>query len=122
LGQLLLVFGLSLIVGGLKFKEQKFNRRHILFHLTSLLVSVSIFSIPLVLVFGNSLFTDTTIENQLNESNTMVTILTNSFAFFLIAVYILRLFFTFETHKHAFSFPSEATNSNETLSSNREEE
>lgn len=122
LGQLLLVFGLSLIVGGLRFKEQKFNRRHIVFHLTSLLVSVSILSIPLILVVGNSIFTNATIENQLNESDVMVTTLTNSFAFLLIAVYILGLFFTFKTHKHVFSFPSDATNSNEITSLNRDNE
>ena len=122
LGQLLLVFGLSLIVGGLKFREQNFNRRHIVFHLTSLLVSVSILSIPLILVFGNSIFTNATIENQLNESKVVVTTLTNTFAFLLIAIYILGLFFTFKTHKHVFSFTSDATNSKNTVSSNREDE
>ncbi len=122
LGQLLLVFGLSLIVGGLKFREQNFNRKHIIFHLTSLLVSVSILSIPLILVFGGSLFTNTNIENQLHSTSSMVTTLTNSFAFLLIAIYILGLFFTFKTHKHIFSFPSESTNSTENASLNRDNE
>lgn len=122
LGQLLLVFGLSLIVGGLKFKEQNFNRKHIIFHLTSLLVSVSILSIPLILIFGGSLFTNTNIENQLHSTSSMVTTLTNSFAFLLITIYILGLFFTFKTHKHIFSFPSESTNSTDNASLNRDNE
>lgn len=52
----------------------------------------------------------------------MVTTLTNSFAFLFIAVYILGLLFTFKTHKHIFSFPSDNTNSNETISLNRDDE
>jgi Ca2+:H+ antiporter len=52
----------------------------------------------------------------------MVTTLTHSFAFLLIAVYILGLFFTFKTHKHVFSFPSDTTNSNEIVSLNMENE
>ena len=122
LGQLLLVFGLSLIVGGLKFREQNFNRKHVIFHLTSLLVSVSILSIPLILVFGDSIFTNANIENQLNSTSSMVTTLTNSFAFLLISIYVLGLFFTFKTHKHIFSFPSESTVSTENASLNRDKE
>ncbi len=56
LGQLLLVFGLSLIVGGLRFKEQIFNSKNIRFHITLLLMSIAVLSTPTILILGNLTF------------------------------------------------------------------
>ena len=102
LGQLLLVFGLSLIVGGLKFREQIFNRKNIVFHITLLLISITILSIPTILILGNLTVTEASTENQMDSTNFMVMILSNSFAILLLSVYVLSLFFTFRTHKDLF--------------------
>ncbi|TVP40180.1 calcium/proton exchanger [Candidatus Nitrosocosmicus arcticus] len=109
LGQLLLVFGLSLIVGGLKFREQIFNKKNIVFHITLLLISITILSIPTILILGNLTVTEANIENQMESTGFMVMILSNSFAILLLSVYVLSLFFTFKTHKDLF-----VTSTNET--------
>lgn len=102
LGQLLLVFGLSLIAGGLKFREQIFNRKNIVFHITLLLISITILSIPTILILGNLTVIEDITENQMDSTNSMVMILSNSFAILLVSVYVLSLLFTFRTHKDLF--------------------
>ncbi len=106
LGQILVVFGLSLIVGGLKFREQKFNRQNIVFHTTALLMALGILSIPTILIFGNLGLVDINLENQIHSNNFMVMVLGSSFAILLLAIYFLGLIFTFKTHRHLFSFQS----------------
>lgn len=109
LGQILVVFGLSLIVGGLKFKEQKFNRQNIVFHTTALLMALGILSIPTILIFGNFGSVDTNSSNQTANNNYMVMVLGSSFAVLLLAIYFLGLIFTFKTHRHLFSFQTTDT-------------
>ncbi len=89
LGQLLLVFGLSLIVGGSRFKEQIFNSKNIRFHITLLLMSIAILSIPTILILGNLTVTETNVENSLNSNSFMIFVLSNFFAISLIMIYIL---------------------------------
>lgn len=120
LGQLLLVFGLSLIVGGLKFREQIFNRQNIIFHLSTLFLAVAVLSIPTILLFGDQLIVEKNLSDVLGPPTSMVTALTNSFAFILVSIYILGLLFTFKTHKHIFSFSSEVPNVSETVTTNQD--
>lgn len=126
LGQLLLVFGLSSIVGGLKFREQIFNRKNIIFHITLLLLSITILSIPTILIFGNITVTDASAENPMDSTEFMVMILSISFAVLLLSLYILSLFFTFRTHKDLFVSPingidliSKSNSNNEILTSEK---
>lgn len=113
LGQLLLVFGLSLIVGGLRFKEQIFNSKNIRFHIVLLLMSITILSIPTILVFGNLTVTESNVENTVNSNSYMIFVLSNFFAILLIVIYILSLIFTFKTHSSLFS-SQPTSSSNET--------
>jgi len=113
LGQLLLVFGLSLIVGGLRFKEQIFNSKNIRFHIALLLMSITILSIPTILSLGNLTVKEPNVENYLNSSSFMIFVLSNFFAILLILIYILSLIFTFKTHPSLFS-SQPSTSSNET--------
>lgn len=83
LGQILLVFGLSLIVGGLKFKEQIFNSKNIRFHIELLLLSITILSIPTVLSLGNLTVTDAPLEKASKSNRFMIFILSNFFAIYL---------------------------------------
>ncbi|MGN6709433.1 MAG: calcium/proton exchanger, partial [Candidatus Nitrosocosmicus sp.] len=53
LGEILFVLGLSLVFGGLKYKEQLFNKDTIVFHTSTLFLAVFIISIPTILIFGN---------------------------------------------------------------------
>ncbi|HKR73991.1 MAG TPA: calcium/proton exchanger [Candidatus Nitrosocosmicus sp.] len=112
LGQLLLVFGLSLIVGGLRFKEQIFNLRNIRFHIALLFMSITILSIPTILSLGNLTATESDGENALNSNTFMTFVLSNFFAILFIIIYILSLIFTFKTHSSLFS--SQLSSSNET--------
>lgn len=113
LGQLLLVFGLSLIVGGLRFKEQIFNSQNIRFHIALLLMSIAILSIPTILSLGNLTVTEPNVENALNSNSFMIFVLSNFFAILLLLIYILSLIFTFKTHSSLFSSQS-SSSSNET--------
>ena len=97
LGQILVVFGLSLIVGGLKFREQKFNRQNIVFHTTALLMALGILSIPTILIFGNLGLVDINLENQIHSNNFMVMVLGSSFAILLLAIYFLTYFYFQDT-------------------------
>jgi len=112
LGQLLLVFGLSLIVGGLRFKEQIFSLKNIRFHLALLLMSITILSIPTILSFGNLTVTESNVGNVFSSNGYMIFVLSNFFAILLIVIYFLSLIFTFKTHASFFS--SQSSSSNET--------
>jgi Ca2+:H+ antiporter len=46
LGEILFVLGLSLVFGGLKYKEQLFNKDTIIFHTSTLFLAGFILSIP----------------------------------------------------------------------------
>ena len=109
LGQLLLVFGLSLIVGGLRFKEQIFNSKIIRFHIALLLMSIAILSIPTILSLENLTVKEPNVENDLNSNSFMIFVLSNFFAILLILIYILSLIFTFKTHSSLFSSQSSAS-------------
>ena len=102
LGEILLVLGLSLVVGGLRYREQIFNKENIVFHTSTLFLAVVVLSIHPILITGN-LMSGHNAENDRNLTGSNIAILSNSFAFILIDVYAFGLVFTFRTHEHLFA-------------------
>jgi Ca2+:H+ antiporter len=93
-----LIFGLSILAGGIRYKEQYFSQENVGIQSSMLFLAIIGLAIPTILV--NTLNDDganTSIENQLN-----VQILSDILAFLLLGVYAAGIIFTFFTHKHLF--------------------
>ncbi|MFL6320683.1 MAG: calcium/proton exchanger [Nitrososphaeraceae archaeon] len=95
LGNILLIFGLSIIAGGFKYKEQFFNRQNTGVQSSMLFLSVIGLAVPTVLAA-------TTLKPVDVSSQIKLQILSDSLAFLLLAVYIAGIIFTVFTHKHLF--------------------
>ena len=95
LGNILLIFGLSIIAGGLKYKEQFFNRQNTGVQSSMLFLAVIGLAVPTVLAATTLKPVD--VSNQIK-----LQILSDSLAFLLLAVYIAGIIFTVFTHKHLF--------------------
>jgi Ca2+:H+ antiporter len=96
IGNILLVFGLSLIVGGLKHKEQFFNKENTGYQSSMLFLAIIGLAVPTILAA-----TATEVGHQGNIEFISVCV-----AFVLLGVYIASIIFTFVTHKHLFSITS----------------
>lgn len=90
IGNILLVLGMSMFLGGLKYKTQEFNHKLIEFSSSMLLFSVIGLSIP-------AIFTHTITSVTLNTSRYEA--LTLGVAVIMFSIYLLGLFFSFYTHK-----------------------
>jgi Ca2+:H+ antiporter len=90
IGNILLLIGLSLLFGGLKYKEQKFNKYSVGISSTMLIICVAGLAIP------------TVFSMTVNPSVGTINLLDYSVAFVLAIIYILGLIFAFITHKHIF--------------------
>lgn len=90
LGNILLLTGLSIFFGGLKFKEQRFNKMSVGVSSTMLILAVAGLAIPTFY----SLTTKTTPAN--------IMILSDALAIVLALIYLAGLFFALFTHKHLF--------------------
>jgi Ca2+:H+ antiporter len=98
LGNILLIFGLSILAGGIRYKEQYFSQENVGLQSSMLFLAIIGLAIPTILV--NTLNADsanTSIQSQLN-----IQILSDILAFLLLAIYIAGIIFTFFTHKHLF--------------------
>jgi Ca2+:H+ antiporter len=98
LGNILLIFGLSILAGGIRYKEQYFSQENVGLQSSMLFLAIIGLAIPTILF--NTLNADSanaSIENQLN-----VQILSDILAFLLLGVYAAGIIFTFFTHKHLF--------------------
>ena len=98
LGNILLIFGLSILAGGIRYKEQYFSQENVGLQSSMLFLAIIGLATPTILV--NTLNADsanTSIQNQLN-----IQILSDILAFLLLAIYIAGIIFTFFTHKHLF--------------------
>jgi Ca2+:H+ antiporter len=94
IGNILLIFGLSVLVGGFKYKEQRFNRENVGFQSSMLLLAIIGLAVPTIVAF-------TMLPGA--ENTESVQLLSDSLAVILIIVYVLGIVFTFFTHKHLFS-------------------
>jgi Ca2+:H+ antiporter len=99
LGNILLIFGLSIIVGGFRYKEQNFSRENIGFQSSMLFLAIIGLAIPTILA--------STVLSPL-EGQEQVQLLSDALAIILLIVYILGIVFTFITHKHLFTPPKSA--------------
>src|SRR6266545_4912895 len=96
IGNLLLVLGLSLFVGGLRHPQQRYSAHAASVHSTSLILAVTGLLMP-------ALFVLSTGSNEFAERETVSVVV----AFVLIALYAAALFFTMVTHEHLFRVPGE---------------
>ena len=98
LGNILLIFGLSILAGGFRYKEQYFSQENVGLQSSMLFLAIIGLAIPTILVNTlNADGTNTSIENQSN-----IQLLSDILAFLLLAIYIAGIIFTFFTHKHLF--------------------
>jgi len=97
IGNLLLVLGLSMFFGGLKHKEQSFNREIAGVQATMLLIAIIGLVVP-------SIFT--------HADGNSAQLLSDGVAGLLLLVYIFGLIFTFFTHKHLFDAAEEYSSEN----------
>ncbi len=95
LGNLLLVLGLSLFVGGLKHDRQSFNARSASVHATSLALAVTGLLMPALFSLG----TRATFAQREVVSGVVAGV--------LILMYVAALVFTLVTHEHLFRTPQE---------------
>jgi len=94
LGNLLLVLGLSFLVGGLKHEEQTYNAQAAQIHATSLVLAVTGLLMPALFAFGGR---ETFLERE---------VVSATVAAVLIALYAAALAFTLITHEHLFRTPT----------------
>ena len=98
LGNILLIFGLSILAGGIRYKEQYFSQENVGLQSSMLFLAIIGLAIPTILV--NTLNVDGTNTSIENQSN--IQLLSDILAFLLLAIYIAGIIFTFFTHKHLF--------------------
>ena len=94
-GNLLLVLGLSFFVGGVRFKEQKFNYHSANVHSASLILAVAGLLIPALLIVTSP-----------SIGATQKGIVSSVVAVVLIGLYLATLVFTRLTHAHIFHVPA----------------
>lgn len=95
LGNIMLIFGLSLIAGGVRHKEQIFNRENA--GLQSSLIFLAIIGLAIPTILSTTVLKPIDLESQLK-----LQILSDVLAIVLICVYVAGILFTFFTHKHLF--------------------
>jgi len=91
-GNLLLVLGMAMLVGGLKHKKQSFNRTGTMASASMLFLAVIALTIPAFLTHASADVTAQTTQN-----------LSNLVAVFMFVIYIANLIFVFLTHKHLYT-------------------
>jgi Ca2+:H+ antiporter len=94
IGNLLLVLGLSFLLGGLKHKEQTYNARAASIHATSLVLAVTGLLMPALFALGG------------RESFAQREVVSGTVAAVLMILYAAALLFTLVTHEHLFRTPS----------------
>ena len=101
LGNIMLIFGLSLIAGGVKHKEQIFNRENA--GLQSSLIFLAIIGLAIPTILSTTVLKPIDLVSQLK-----LQFLSDVLAIVLICVYVAGILFTFFTHKHLFVAPGGA--------------
>jgi Ca2+:H+ antiporter len=94
IGNLLLVLGLSFLLGGLKHEEQTYNARAATIHATSLVLAVTGLLMPALFALGG------------RESFAQREVVSGIVAAVLMILYAAALLFTLVTHEHLFRTPS----------------
>jgi Ca2+:H+ antiporter len=108
LGNILLIFGLSIIAGGIKHKEQRFNKENTAIQSSMLFLAIIVLAVPTILALSATTLLHLKPEATAIEGNKELQFISDLLAIVLLAVYLAGLFFTFVTHKHLFITPSAA--------------
>jgi len=103
IGNILLIFGLSLVVGGLKQKEQFFNKENTGYQSSMLILAIIGLAVPTILSIT---VLNPTTQISLVEGQRNIQYMSDVLAFVLLGVYIASIIFTFVTHKHLFAIPT----------------
>jgi Ca2+:H+ antiporter len=112
LGNIMLIFGLSMIAGGIRQKEQLFSRENA--GLQSTMIFLAIIGLAIPTVLSTTILKPVEFENQLK-----IQFLSDVLAILLLSVYIAGIVFTFFTHKHLFVSPHiEGENNNHNIDNN----
>ena len=101
----MLIFGLSMITGGLRHKEQLFNKENAELQSSLIFLALIGLAIPTIMSI--------TILNADSEGQAKIQILSDSVAILLLFVYIVGIVFTFFTHKYLFVSPHSNASENE---------
>lgn len=104
LGNILLIFGLSIVAAGFKNKEQKFNTENVGIQSSMLFLAIIGLAVPTIL--------STTVLSS-HENIGKVQQLSDALAVILLIVYILGIVFTAFTHKHLFAPIAQERENNE---------
>jgi Ca2+:H+ antiporter len=102
IGNILLIFGLSLFAGGLRQKEQFFNQENTGYQSSMLFLAIIGLAVPTILAIG--VLKPTAEVGSIGQGS--IQIISDVVAFVLLSVYIASIIFTFVTHKHLFAVPS----------------
>lgn len=97
IGNILLVLGLSMLCGGLKYKTQKYSKQVVEVSSSMLLFAVIGLSIP-------AIFTHTINEELLSTRYEKLSVIVAAIMFF---IYLMSLVFSFYTHKDIYSVDHE---------------
>lgn len=95
IGNILLVLGLSILCGGIKHKNQKFNVKSV--ELNSSMLFFAIIGMTIPAMFVHTMSSDSTKTQELSVV----------IAIFMIILYVLQIIFTFVTHKDSFESENE---------------
>jgi Ca2+:H+ antiporter len=98
LGNIMLIFGLSMIAGGIRRKEQLFSIQNA--GLQSTMIFLAIIGLAIPTVLSSTVLKPVDVENQIK-----IEFLSDALAFLLLGVYIAGIIFTFVTHKYLFISP-----------------
>ncbi|HSF00994.1 MAG TPA: calcium/proton exchanger, partial [Nitrososphaeraceae archaeon] len=113
LGNIMLIFGLSMIAGGIRQKEQLFSRENA--GLQSTMIFLAIIGLAIPTVLSTTILKPVEFENQLK-----IQFLSDALAILLLSVYIAGIVFTFFTHKHLFVSPHmEGENNNHIIDNSK---
>ncbi len=113
LGNIMLIFGLSMIAGGIRQKEQLFSRENA--GLQSTMIFLAIIGLAIPTVLSTTILKPVEFENQLK-----IQFLSDVLAILLLSVYIAGIVFTFFTHKHLFVSPHmEGENNNHNIDNSK---
>lgn len=99
IGNILLVLGASMLVGGLKYKTQSFNRHSI--NITSSMLLLAVIGLSIPAIFTHTL-PEESLTSQVEGLNVIVAVL-------MLLVYIMQFVFSFITHRNLYedSVPDE---------------
>jgi Ca2+:H+ antiporter len=113
LGNIMLIFGLSMIAGGIRQKEQLFSRENA--GLQSTMIFLAIIGLAIPTILSSTVLNPADFENRLK-----IQFLSDALAILLLLVYIAGIVFTFFTHKHLFVSPHiEGENNNHIVSNSK---